>query len=104
MSAQFEPLNQIIIAHWDSFYYISKSEKSIRALDGHNLDVATVLAVARYLFNSVCWTAQKLNTPSDITPSLACLRVDGLSLIQVQEYFRLALAARKLYMVSSYSI
>ena len=58
MSAQFEPLNQIIIAHWDSLKNVSNTEESIRALDGHNLDVATVLAVARYLFNSVYWAAQ----------------------------------------------
>ena len=43
-----ESLNLVLLAHWDTFERQSARNASIKAINGRNLDIATVLIAARY--------------------------------------------------------
>lgn len=49
-TAPIESLNAVLLDHWKTFESLTSSSNAAGAklLDGHNLDLATVLAVARY--------------------------------------------------------
>ena len=50
MTAHLESLKDVLLAHWDVFEGLTNSNAArVKTLDGHNLDLATVLAVARYV-------------------------------------------------------
>ena len=49
MTAPLESLKGVLLAHWNAFEGLSCNAAGVKALDGHNLDLATVVAVARYV-------------------------------------------------------
>jgi hypothetical protein len=49
--APFESLKAVLLDHWQTFENLIDSHAvGAKLLDGHNLDLATVLMVARYAF------------------------------------------------------
>ena len=51
MTSIASSLREEFLAHWWAFDgLVSSSSNDITAIDGHNLDLATVVAVARHVF------------------------------------------------------
>ncbi|MCJ1261075.1 hypothetical protein MMC22_000939 [Lobaria immixta] len=48
MATPLDSLNKVLLAHWNELERHVSGSEDVKALDGHNLDLATVLAVARY--------------------------------------------------------
>lgn len=48
MAARRESLNKVLLDHWSEIERLVSGGEDVQFLDGHNLDLATVLAVARY--------------------------------------------------------
>lgn len=51
MTAPLESLKEVLLDHWETFEGLTNSNAAdVKFLDGHNLDLATVLVVARSVF------------------------------------------------------